>query len=132
MAPPANLAHIGREGFDLLEKTWGHRRRPNLATPPPPPEQKAQPCVYTRTEVPLITQRVPEYVVSLPAHQYQQPGYPSSRRSEVPLHHYYHSNYHHYQNPYPPSEDDAHDEAMDSNEATILFRGMKIVEYRRV
>ncbi|KAK2631798.1 hypothetical protein EUGRSUZ_L02433 [Eucalyptus grandis] len=118
MARPANLAEIGREGFDLLEKTWGHRRRPNLAT---------QPCVYNRTEVPLITQRLP--VVSLPMHQYQQPGYPSFRRSEVPPHHHHNSTYHHR---YPPAEDDADADAMDSNKAAVLFRGTKIVEYRQV
>lgn len=125
MARPANLAEIGREGFDLLEKTWGHRRRPTLAT---------QPCVYNRTEVPLITHRLPAPVVSHPMHQYQQPGYPSLRRSEVPPHHHHNSTYHHRHHPYPPAEDDADADAdaMDSNKAAVLFRGTKIVEYRQV
>ncbi|KAI6684115.1 hypothetical protein NL676_030028 [Syzygium grande] len=130
MTPPANLADIGREGFDLLEKTYGHKRRPAVAPPPPLPQQKAQPCVYRQTKVPLITERLPEYVVSHQTPQHQQPGYLSFHRIEVPLHHHYYSNHH--QNPYPPAEDDAYGDAMDSNQAAVLYRGMKIIEYRRV
>ncbi|KAI3421540.1 uncharacterized protein J3R85_012153 [Psidium guajava] len=130
MAPPANLADIGRDAFDLLEKTYGHRRRTNLAPQPPLPQQKAQPCVYRPTEVPLITERLPDYVFSHPQHQYQQPGYLSFHRSEVPLHCNYYSNYHHDHNPYPPVEDEAG--AVDSNTAAVLFRGVKVIEYRRV
>ncbi|KAF8038274.1 hypothetical protein BT93_B0965 [Corymbia citriodora subsp. variegata] len=138
MAPPADLADIGRDGFDLLEKAYGHSRVPEIAPPPPPlaanatsqKEWQEQPCVFRRTEVPLISERLPQYVIYHPSStlQYQQPGYPSFHRIDVPLHHHFYSNYHHHRNPYPTAEDDA--DAVDSKRATHLFKRITIVEYR--
>ncbi|KAI4364460.1 hypothetical protein MLD38_020549 [Melastoma candidum] len=86
---PSELARIGQQGFNLIDKHYGCRR---YGAPPPPLLPIKEPSnilpwqqnlVYSPVEAPLVTEKVP----ALPQHLlYHNPGYPVTYyyKPEVP------------------------------------------------